>query len=127
MPPLTCRLNLFLNPPYNRMMKLFPSLLKFIASLSVSLLSEAQGAEKTGGECIALKIQTHRVNKRLTRLVHLKRRNEGLFDKYKNNFNAKIKISSNLFIIQTKSESLLLRKKFLQKKHNKLQCQGAPS
>ncbi|MBG09161.1 MAG: hypothetical protein CME68_10410 [Halobacteriovoraceae bacterium] len=127
---LSCRLNLFLKDFYNKEMKFFPKSILAIASIIVSLLFVGKVPARTSAKkenCIASKSEAQSVSTSLKRLRVLKKENENLFDKYKNDFKAKIKISSNLFIIKIRSKTLSLRKKFLEKKHNKLRCKGPTS
>ena len=124
---LSCRLNLFLKGFYNGGMKFFPNSLLALAPIIITLLCEAKttsNATVTKEECKASKKELRNVSKDLKRLTDLKRKNEGLFDKYKGDFKAKIKISSNLFIIRIRSKSLNLRKQFLKEKHHQLRCKG---
>ena len=127
---LSCRLNLFLKGFYNEGMKFFPSSLLALAPIIITLLCEAKapaGATATKEKCKASKEELRSVSKDLKRLSDLKKKNEGLFDKYKGDFKAKIKISSNLFIIRIRSKSLKLRKKFLKEKYHQLRCKGTLS
>ena len=124
---LSCRLNLFLKGFYNGGMKFFPSSLLALAPIIITLLCEAKAlgnATVTKDKCVASKKELRSVSKDLKRLTDLKMKNEGLFDKYKGDFKAKIKISSNLFIIRIRSKSLNLRKQFLKEKHHQLRCKG---
>ena len=111
-------------------MKFFPKSILAIASIIVSLLFIGKVPARASvkkNSCKVSKREVQSVSKSLKRLRVLKKKNENLFDKYKNNFKAKIKISSNLFIIKIRSKTLSLRKKFLEKKHNQLRCKGPTS
>ena len=127
---LSCRLNLFLKGFYNGGMKFFPISLLALAPIIITLLCEAKATGNntvTKERCNTSKKELRSVSKDLKRLTDLKKKNEGLFDKYKDDFKAKIKISSNLFIIRIRSKSLSLRKQFLKEKHLQLRCKGQNS
>ena len=99
--------------PYNKSMKLFlfiPTLLFFFPAL--------------GKECQEWAAQKSKLGLEIKRLKRLKTKNENLFEKYQSNFSAKIKISSNLFIIQTRAESKTLEINSLNKKMKGKNCQA---
>ena len=108
-------------------MKIFPITLLIIPLLLFVTTHEVKSAERTFDVCDATKREAKKVSRKFTKLMELKKKNEELFDKFKNNFNAKVKISSNLFIIQTRTEPLILRKKLLTKQRLQLRCQGPTS
>ena len=77
-----------------------------------------------GRECQEWTEQKLKLGQKIKRLERLKRKNEKLFEKYQSNFSAKIKISSNLFIIQTRTESRALEISSLNKKMKEKSCQA---
>ena len=111
-------------------MKFFPSLLLALAPTIICLFSEAKVPAQTPTtkqECEASKKELQIVTKKLERLIKLKDENESLFEKYKSDFKAKIKVSSNLLIIHLRSKTLTMRKKSLKEKQNQINCKGPTS
>ena len=108
-------------------MKFFPSLLMALAPIIFVIFSEAKvpvQASITKKRCAAQRKEFQVITKKLERLKKLQKENESLFYKYKSDFKAKLKISSNLEVIQIRSKTLNLRKKSLKEKLHRKSCKG---